>query len=368
MTEPTIRQGIRGQTVALWHPDSVRDAVESRVARKLLSGTRVPGVKLHAGPSALTGPYNPPRSRRDRRSHEDFMPAVVRGADIVRGMCPESKIHVGVGYDGIAHRVRSREWTVQRAIDRGLEVASMAHEARAVALEYDPEAAWKVAENSWEWGALADVARGTIAAVRSAFPSLEQGHTSYDHILYHPQDRRPDRDDPGVYNWAAWCGDGGVDFAEFQVYAGDGDDDPATFTSHAGAVARFKRHEEQLAEAVQRGWIRPDLGPGGPGCCIYVQAHSVATSGSVYLASQRSKATGSRRHVSWWAPPKRCDARGLAALQIALELEAGGYIDRHGPDAVKAWQTDHPVYAGRPDGIAGPKTYAAMGLSPVDPT
>ena len=351
-----------GNTVTVWHGSGLKAALDTPLTRAVLASTQPRAVKLHAGPSGLLDAWNPPtkgRGRRHNTTPDDLLPAAERAMQIIRGYCPDAVFQLGIGCDGIANRVKSGEWSVQRAVDRLVEVADLAHRLGCEAIEYDPEAAWKVMENSREWTALGEVSRGAIKAIRAKYPDLFQMHTSYDHIMYHPQDRRPGRDDPGMYDWSGWCGEGGVDGECYQVYAGDGDDSPETFTSTAGALQRFERHEEQLTTAVNKGWIRPDLGPGGAGCMIYVQSHSVSTAGSVALATRRT-------HVSWWATPSRTDARGLMAMQMSCALEKMGL---KGPNAAREWQEKNYAkgcgYDDTIDGLAGPSMYRAMGLTPI---
>lgn len=351
-TTPAARPDyvLQGQTITLWDSDGIRAALEAPITEKLLRAVDPDGVKLHTGPGGHLRPW----------SHQDPRPTLVVAIERVREILPHVEIHVGIGIDSIARDVLNHRVLPEKAGDRLIEIAGIASDHGAVSIEYDAEAEWKHPESGPRDRYLR-TACGFIAKIRALYPHLFQGLTSYDHVLYHPEDRNPNRtDDQGVFPWSAFCGEGGVDYVTFQVYAGDGDDDPKTFTSTKGAMARMKRHEEQVRVASSRGWIRAELAPGGRGCLTYVQAHSVSTAGSVYLALHRG-------YASWWAVPARLDARGVAALQMAAALQRYAAEREIDPaEAVEHWQLENESrYGGEIDGLAGDKMFAAMGLTRV---
>lgn len=351
-TQPAARPDyvLQGQTVTLWDSDGLHAAVTSPKTLALLHAVPFDGVKLHSGPSGHLRAW----------SREDPRPTLVVAIERVREILPHAEIHVGVGIDSIARGVLANTLAPDDAGDKLIEIAGIADAHGAVSIEYDAEAEWKHPE-SGRRDLYLRRACGFIAKIRDLYPALLQGLTTYDHPLYHPEDRNPHSpNDLGVFPWSAFCSEGGVDYVTFQVYAGDGDDDPQTFTSTKGAMARLKRHEEQVRAASARGWIRPELAPGGKGCLTYVQAHSVSTAGSVYLALHRG-------YASWWACPARLDARGVKAMQMAVALQryaAEREIDPN--DAVEHWQVENESrYGGAIDGLAGDKMFAAMGLTPL---
>lgn len=355
-----------GLVQCFWHGNGLRSALADQRGVRLLTQTAPRAVMAHAGPSSLLDPWRP-RVRGDRaaRTNADDLPALDVFAQSVRALDPAAAVWAGVGMDGVAAKLLKGEWDIDRAIGRCLEVAVACVRARIEALMYNPEAGWKVVEGSPEWRLLTTFIHDLLQETREVAPTLVLLHTAYDHALYHPQDRNPNRpDDPGVYPWSSWCGEDGVDGEFPQVYAGDGDEDPRTFTAYKGAVGRYDRHTEQFQVATRRGWFRADLGVvnGVPGENLgtYLQTHSVSVSGTVALGTRR-------RWTAGWATPTRLDPNGVSAWRALDHLHVGGYAAQHGASAAAAYQREAlgaGRYNGGVDNVCGPVTVASMGLAP----
>ena len=179
------------------------------------------------------------------------------------------------------------------------------------------------------------LAREVIAACRRGAPGSLVSWTSHDIPRYH---RLP---------WASILGPGGVDLHAPQVYAAD--TRTAAPETHTDARRRLASHTADMARLVAAGDCRPELAPGGAGWTPYGQVHSLTTAGAAVVLDAADT-------VRAWALPTRVDEAGLLALEAVLMCRARA--GRAG-GAVARYQASAGLVA---DGVAGPRTLAALGV------
>lgn len=314
MSKPQLPSGV---VLALWHGDGLDDAWTPAV-ESLLAAARPQVVQLHSAP----------------RGHERYTRSV---AAAVRRALPGVRLWLGVGADGWLWEWARGLCSRKTALDRLSGCADLAAELDAECVKWNGELAYK---QHVERGR--DLARATLEYVAGRHPQLAQGFTSYDHVHYHPAP------------WRAWCYPGSPVSAAFpQVYAAPGGEEAM---AHRGALpARERAALSSWATAVRNGWVGADAPEGAPGddndldWAPYIQAHSVQASDSIAFALRYPL-------TSWWAAPSRMDAQGRSAFLAVCAMRRLGFS---GADAVQRFQRSAGLVA---DGIAGPKTLAALGL------
>lgn len=253
---------------------------------------------------------------------------------------PDVGIVVGVGVDGIARDVAQGTHSVARGAATMVQLATRAHEAGAVAIVWNAEAAWKRPPSSAEAARLALCIREGLHGVAEKYPELEQHHTAYDHPTYH-----------STYPWKVWLGEGSPIVASWpQVYAAPGGDAMA----HRGALpAREARALGSWAAAIRAGWIDPDDASTpvreGVQWRPYYQLHHVTARDTITAALAQEGAM-------LWALRSRSDEEGRRAFLALCALERAGYWR---PTGVQDFQRAHGLDV---DGVAGPQTLAALGL------
>lgn len=243
---------------------------------------------------------------------------------------------------GIVAAAQTTERWARAAADVGAEVVEPNGE-RFTRFE-GPAGARRAVPNPDDWvidapgdaELLNALAREVIAACRRGAPTAAVSWTSHDILRYHP------------LPWGAILGPGGVDLHAPQVYASDERTDPPE--THVDARARLAAHTRDIAAFVARGVVRADLAPGGAGWTPYGQVHGLTTAGAAVVLDAGDTCRA-------WALPTRSDEAGVRALQ-ALLLARADTGARAG--AVARWQAAHRLDA---DGVAGPATLAAMGLT-----
>lgn len=302
----------RGVALTMWHPSGLHKALDP-ATRVLLSSAGVDAVMLHGAPSHFLDPS----------AGAQHLDVVVRA---LRDLIPGVRLLVGVGCNGVAKRFLSAAWTETEAVERLAQVARVGQRIGAEALVLDPEATWKQPMRSERGGRVRALAHSIMSALRECAPTLALGHTAYDHPTLH-----------GTYPWAAWCGEGGCDFAMPQVYAapkkGMGD-------RHA-LDRRVESHRASWEVATRLGLIRPGL-PVHP----YFQAHDVP-------AAQTIRHVIAAEFCALWSAPVRIDEDGFLALRAACELRRRG-------QTVEAFQRENGLVD---DGICGEKTLAKLGIA-----
>lgn len=233
-------------------------------------------------------------------------------------------------YDPIARELRAKDRA--RAIALARVYADRAAHHRPEVVELNGEAAWKPDDRT-STDTLAALVRDSLAVTRAAC-GVPIAWTSFDHLGYHH------------LPWAAIYGAGGCDLATPQVYAapekGVGD--------HRAAAARLRAYAAQWAPLVARGVVRPDLAPGATGHCVYSQIHHLTTAAAAMVldSSDTSRA---------WALPTRSDDAGILALRALLTARR---LHGRRAGAIARFQAAAGLAV---DGIAGPKTLAALGLA-----
>lgn len=265
-----------------------------------------------------------------------------RVASEVRRDIPGVRIVVGVGIDGIARDVATGKLSVERGAAQMAMLARRASDVGAEAIVWNAEAGWKRSPTHPERARIVSLVREGLAAVALAVPRLAQWHTAYDHPSYH-----------STYPWEAWLGPGSPVLASLpQVYAAPGDDTMA----HRGALpAREARALASWAAAVRAGWVRPDAPEGSVGDLTDVDWHPYYQAHHVPARDTIAAAVG-RHTVCLWAYPTRADEDGRRALLALCELRRRGHWTR---DGVRTFQREAGLVA---DGVAGPRTLAALGI------
>lgn len=207
--------------------------------------------------------------------------------------------------------------------------ARLAAERGAEAIELNGEAAWKAP-------GLDDHAAVILDACRDGAPGMPVGWSTFDGPITHklPASRT-------IFGG----GSGAVDFSAPQIYCA-GAEAPG---DHGAAQRRWERAQRQHQALSARGDLRPELIPGEARCLPYAQIHG-CTSACVAWILDRSDLSRA------WALPTRCDEAGLRGLEALLRARRDH--GRHAGAIARA-QTALGL---TPDGIAGPRTLAALGL------
>lgn len=291
---------------------------EVRACADLLRRARPRTVQLHT--------WSPTRAARAVR-------------EILRPLGVDPALVLGCGVDGIARDVAQGALSVSGGVERFVDLARRARDIGALAVVWNAEASWKRPPTSTEAKRLADVIRGALLEVAEVVPEVEQHHTAYDHPTYH-----------STYPWRAWLGPGSPIVASWpQVYAAPGGD---VMARAGGLDRRAKTALASWSAAIRAGWVTPDdpTTPVRAGVLWrpYLQAHHVPARDTIGLALRHPSAM-------LWAFRARSDADGRAALVALCALDRGGHWQ---PDGVRAYQMHAGLVA---DGIAGPKTLAALG-------
>lgn len=251
------------------------------------------------------------------------------GVAVVRAL--GLRLWCALPYDPIARELRAKGQGAAVALAR--RYADRAAKHRPEVVELNGEATWKPGAGA-SLGDLAATVRDCLATTRAAC-GVPLAWTSFDHLGYH---RLP---------WGAIYGAGGVDLATPQVYAAPAEG----IGDHHAAAGRLAAYAAQWAAMVRAGTVRADLAPGGAGHIVYSQVHHLTTAAAVRVldSSDTSRA---------WALPTRCDDAGLRALEVLLTARR---LHGRSAGAVRRAQAAHGLVE---DGIAGPKTLAALGLAP----
>lgn len=305
---------LRGPVATLWHGEGP-DAAWT-LGRSVLERARPRTVQIHS-----------------------WSPSLV--ADSIRRALPDVQLVCGFGIDGIARDVAKGSLSVADGVRVFLRLAERAHVVGARAIKHNAEAAWKRPPNSIEKARLSELVRTALAEIAAKYPRLEQLHTAYDHPSYH-----------STYNWTDWLGAGSPIVASYpQVYAAP----EGGLSAHRGALAaREARALASWGAAIRAGWIKPD----DPSTALregvqwrpYYQLHHVPARDTIASALQHES-------VALWAIPSRADRDGRAAFAALCELDRRGYWRA---DGLVAFQRDNGLKA---DGIAGPKTLEALGVT-----
>lgn len=291
----------------------------------LLARARPATVMLHSGPDdlALHGP---------------------KACNDLRAALPGVEIWLAIGCDFRLRQQRNAGRYDGRAVVSHLAtIGDTAKTCGATVAMLDPEGEWKpfTAKDR----RVADrTARDTLAEIHRRAPGLTLAFTSYDHPTLH-----------SGFNWSGWLQGTPITLAFAQVYAAAEEGQ----LSPRGALER--RETRALAswkEAVSKGWIEPDIAPDDPALdppddldwYPYLQLHGVPAVDTVREGVAHLMGAG-------WALTERMDEEGERALLAICELRRLGYWGR---DAVQRFQSAMGL---KVDGIAGPKTMAALGIT-----
>lgn len=291
--------------VTIWHADGMTVALD-KGAEVMLCERQPALVNLHSWPR----------------------PALAPIAERVRKACPNAKLWVSPGVNGLAddepHAVekQARDWR-KYALDLGAELVLV--NAEGAAKEGLP--GWKYSNEGRS--ALADRAKAMLNGLAGS--SLRIGFTSHDCPEYHRID------------WQVWLGpDSPVTTHAPQVYPG-----VKGLAALPAVQNRWQMATTQWRRLVKRGIVRPELGPDGSGWCTYTQGWGAQPIGTAWLLNQRDAGLV-------WAAPSRLTETGAKALDWTLRVrrEAG---DSAG--AIERWQAAHGLVA---DGLIGAKSEAAL--------
>ena len=305
---------LRGPILTFWGGDGAE--AEVRASEALLRAAQPRTVQLHT--------WTPETAARG-----------------VRLLVPGVRIVCGFGVDGLARDVAQGRSSVDDGVRAMLRLALRAVGVGADAVVWNAEAGWKRPPTSAEAQRLGELIRRGLGSVANVYPTLEQHHTAYDHPTYH-----------SAYPWRAWLGEGSPVVASWpQVYAAPGDG----LMAHRGALpAREARALNSWEAAIRAGWITPD----DPETPVregvqwrpYLQLHHVPAADTIAAALRYEGAM-------LWALRSRSDDDGRRAVAALCALDALGFWR---PGGVEAFQRDRGL---KVDGIAGPATLAALGVT-----
>jgi hypothetical protein len=210
--------------------------------------------------------------------------------------------------------------------------ARLAADRGAEAVELNGESAWKAPD-------LDDHATAILEACRDGAPGLPVGWSTFDGPITHrlPASRT-------IFGGAHLA----VDFSAPQVYCASAQ----TPGDHAAALRRWERAQRQHQALSARGDLRPELIPGEPRCLPYAQIHGCTPACVAWILDRADLSRA-------WALPTRSDSAGVLGLEALLRARRD-----HGRSA-GAIARAQAALGLTPDGIAGPRTLEALGLTPT---
>ncbi|HSN28371.1 MAG TPA: peptidoglycan-binding domain-containing protein [Kofleriaceae bacterium] len=313
-----------GAVLCVYANSGIANAVPR--ALPLVQRSRPGVVMLHSGPDDLAA----------------HAPAQ---ANALRSAVPGVEIWLAIGCD---HRLRQQRLSGGRydgeaVVQHLASIADSAAHCGATVAMLDPESEWELLGKHDP--SLADsIAREVLTEIRRRAPRLTLAFTSFDFPTYH-----------AAFPWRAWLGPASpMTMAFAQCYAS-----PEHGIAGRGQLeARERGDLASWATAVRAGWIRPDVEPDVPDDVDwypYLQLHGVPAVDTIRVGVERAAVAG------WAAGADNaedlCDADGTNAWLAICELRRRGYW---GADAVVRFQREVGLAA---DGIAGPKTLAALGAT-----
>ena len=227
-----------------------------------------------------------------------------------------------------------RRW-VRAALDLGAEVLSLNGEGASAA----GRTGWTPGQPLTTPALDARATAVLLAAADESRGRLHLAWSSHDHPLMHH------------LPWSSIMGaQSPLALSLPQIYADPGD---GSRCSIAGARARWNASRGEHQTLAAHGTIRPEFVPGNGACVTYAQSHHHDTAALAWLLDQSALA------ATWTvrADGALCDDEGLLALRADAEMRRRV---GHDPGRVQRFQAHAGLAA---DGVVGPATLAALGLS-----
>ena len=309
---PCLDLGRRAIVLTLWTGRGARYAYDR--SRPLIDAIEPDALMLHTDPTALTSA------------------GAKLNADIRRDYGTGMGLLWATQGDGYGPDP-SRVWA---------SCARAAERERVESLMSNCEVAFKSPKRGATVADRDALARRCLLAMRVAAPSLHLSFTTYDGLWNAPRpDGRGSWGGHSTFPRAGFLGDGTpLSAYADQVYtaASATATVPATYEH---AVNRFGRADASLVVGRRQHQLSPVVES-----WIYLQGHHADAANICYLAEQR-------RISCAWAAPGRLDANGVIGLRAAAELARRNLT-------VSAFQR---IAGLKDDGVCGPKTLAALGIS-----
>jgi hypothetical protein len=296
--------------ITLWSGKGPRACWESKTVRTFLDLALAPIIRIHTTPAGLI-------ANGDRLTQE------------IRRKLPGTEIWWAITGD-------------TDGPDPSIPWADAGRACQAAGvdlLELNCEKRWKTRPKG--------TATRAIAALRTAAPRLEIGHTAYPSpvsiVIGKLPSGKPKRwGGHSDYPWKEFLGPSSpITRSAKQIYW-------ATSTTKVAAVRgigpRTQGYSERSwAEAVRKGWIRADVVVD-----CYLTTYGCRTDDLCTVGT-------SFDHVSWWvANAGLLKSHGQKAIRALCELHRRGF---DGPDAIQRFQSAAQI---KVDGIVGPQTLGAL--------